>query len=603
MLRLRTLGGLSIENAAVGGAPKNRRPLALLALLAVKGRRGLSRDTIVALLWPESDADHGRNSLSQVISALRRELAVDDALLGTTELRLNPDVLTCDVTEFEQRIAADDLETATTLYTGPFLDGVFLKNTPEFERWVDEERSRLQRVQGDALDRLAAHVTASGDHSAAVRVWRQRASLTPHDSRTARELMESLVASGDRAGAIEHYLAHQATLRADLGIEPDATLETFAAALRVGNGRSADAVTKSLLNIAATTDPSDDTDARALRNGSFRHDSLQLEGLRATATLAPKARRVLLATTAAAVLVIGVVATLRANSGLFGLVPPKPPAHDSLRLRIVAALLPSDPADATLLQQVREAALAEMQQDPWLFVVTPKAWQKYGAFTGLSDSVMAQTDTIHKYARKARTHAIVDFGVSRPGDGFVITADARAASTDSSLGVITEAAAGAADLPAAMHRLGRALRARLVAARSALPPTKLSMNTTDEPPEAIEQYVEALAEPGRRNWIEAARRAGAAVRFDSTFAIAWELRRTALINAHLSVEDQLIASSAAYRFRGRVRSPFDRLDIAASFFRAIGDPETSAPVLCLHGAHMGKSAWEHGGGVWSAAEL
>ena len=70
-LRLRTFGGLSIENAtSVGGATANRRPLALLALLAVKGRRGLSRDTLVALFWPESDAEHGRNSLSQAACLL-----------------------------------------------------------------------------------------------------------------------------------------------------------------------------------------------------------------------------------------------------------------------------------------------------------------------------------------------------------------------------------------------------------------------------------------------------------------------------------------------------------------------------------------------------
>ena len=144
--------------------------------------------------------------------------------------------------------------------------------------------------------------------------------------------------------------------------------------------------------------------------------------------------------------------------------------------------------------------------------------------------------------------------------------------------MITEAATGAADLPAAMNRLGSKLRERLVAGRSVLPPTKWSMNTTDEPPQAIEQFVEARSEAERRNWIEAARRAEAAVRIDSTFALAWELRRSFLMNAHLSVADQLAASSAAYRFRGRVRSPFDRLDIAASYFRTIGDPERALPL-------------------------
>jgi DNA-binding SARP family transcriptional activator len=222
MLRLRTLGGLSIENdASIGGASASRRPLALLALLAVKGRRGLSRDTIVGLLWPESDADRARNSLSQVISVLRRELVADDVLLGTAELRVNPDVLVCDVTEFEERIAANDLEAAAKLYTGSFLDGVFLKNTPEFERWVDEERLRLHQAQGDVLEQLAARATTSADHVAAVRFWRQRASLTPSDSRTARNLMESLVASGDSAGALGHYRVHQTLLRDDLDVEPD----------------------------------------------------------------------------------------------------------------------------------------------------------------------------------------------------------------------------------------------------------------------------------------------------------------------------------------------------------------------------------------------
>jgi DNA-binding SARP family transcriptional activator len=238
MLRLRTLGGLSIEStASIGGLTANRRPLALLALLAVNGRRGLSRDTIIALLWPESDAERGRNSLSQVVSLLRRELSADDVLLGTGELRLNPDVLACDVIEFEDRIAADDLEAATRSYTGPFLDGAFLKNTPEFERWVDHQRSRLHHAQADALERLATRATTAGDHVSAVRFWRLRASLVPTDSRAARELMASLVASGDPAGALAHHRIHEETLRDEMALEPDAALAAFVAEIRRGMGR------------------------------------------------------------------------------------------------------------------------------------------------------------------------------------------------------------------------------------------------------------------------------------------------------------------------------------------------------------------------------
>jgi len=90
---------LSLEGTdrADGAIPKGRRPLALLALLATSGSRGLSRDKATALLWPERDAEHGRNSLSQVLSSLRRDLGRDDLVLGTAEIRLNADAITSDV--------------------------------------------------------------------------------------------------------------------------------------------------------------------------------------------------------------------------------------------------------------------------------------------------------------------------------------------------------------------------------------------------------------------------------------------------------------------------------------------------------------------------
>ena len=572
MLRLRTLGGLSIESStSMGNATVSRRPLALLALLAVKGRRGLSRDSIVALFWPESDAEHGRNSLSQMLSMVRRELDTDDVVLGPTELRVNSDVLACDVTELEERIAADELEAATRLYTGPFLDGVFLKNAPEFERWVDHERSRLEHMQGYALERLAARATASGDHVSAVRFRRERTRLAPNDSRAARELMEALVASGDPAGALDHYRVHHALLRDDLGLEPDATLVELSKSVRCGMIRSVDAPNGKSASAPVHADIDETTARQAPREVSVGDEPVQLGG--GTAILRAKPRRVLLPITAAVMVVAGAAAAWAAKSARFGSGPPKPPAYDSLRLRIVTASVQSDPADSTLARGVRNAALAEMARDPWLFVVTPEAWRSQAPFIGLDEAVLAQPDTIRKYARKTRTHAIVDFGLSRAANGFVITAEARSASTDSSLDVIAEAAAGPLDLPAAMARLGHALRERVVAARSTLPPTQWSLNTTDQPAQAIELYVEGRSEADRGNYVEASRRARAAVAVDSTFAQAWRLVHSSLYNAHLSVDDQLNAISAAFRFSNRVRAPYWRLDIVAAYYRAIGDPE------------------------------
>ena len=124
MLQLRTFGGLSIEVNGVPatGAAGQRRTLALLALVAAAGKSGLSRDKLIAYLWPESDAKHSRSLLKQACYALRRDLHEPALLLGATELRLNPAAITSDIQSFDAALERGDMSQAVALYTGPFLD-------------------------------------------------------------------------------------------------------------------------------------------------------------------------------------------------------------------------------------------------------------------------------------------------------------------------------------------------------------------------------------------------------------------------------------------------------------------------------------------------
>ena len=67
--RLRTFGGLSLtgESGPVTGAATQRRKLALLAVLATGRERGVSRDRLLALFWPERDAEHARQDRKSVV--------------------------------------------------------------------------------------------------------------------------------------------------------------------------------------------------------------------------------------------------------------------------------------------------------------------------------------------------------------------------------------------------------------------------------------------------------------------------------------------------------------------------------------------------------
>ena len=69
MLRLRTFGGLWLEGdeGPLTDAAGQRRRLVLLAALAAAGQKGMSRDALVGLLWPEVDEARARAALSQAV--------------------------------------------------------------------------------------------------------------------------------------------------------------------------------------------------------------------------------------------------------------------------------------------------------------------------------------------------------------------------------------------------------------------------------------------------------------------------------------------------------------------------------------------------------
>ncbi len=235
VVRLRTLGGLDVINERgepVGGAATHRRTLALLAALAVAGDRGLSRDKLVALLWPEVDEERGRHSLTQALYAARRALNVDDLFVGGGDVRLRRDRCGSDLQELEEALDAEDFNRAVALYAGPFADGFYLTGSGEFEQWTTAQRARLEDRMADALDRLAVMAEAEGRPRDAL-AWRKKlAAIRPLDASVTVALMQSLAEAGDRAGALRHAQLHQALLREQLGLAPDPVVTSLAARLR-----------------------------------------------------------------------------------------------------------------------------------------------------------------------------------------------------------------------------------------------------------------------------------------------------------------------------------------------------------------------------------
>ncbi|MEO7102669.1 MAG: BTAD domain-containing putative transcriptional regulator, partial [Gemmatimonadaceae bacterium] len=231
MLRVEVFGGLAVVAESGDSITLQRRRLALLATLAAASARGATRDQLVGYFWPEAPSDVARHSLEQLIYVIRRQFG-EGVLRGGDPLSLNPEFVTSDVAEFRAAIQRGDDEEAVRLHRGPFLDGVYLSDAPEFERWTTRERSRAITEVGGCFERLAVAATARGELRASVE-WRlRRAAAEPLSAAHALHLMRALAAVGDRTAALQHARTYQSLVQLELGGTPDPAVAALADELR-----------------------------------------------------------------------------------------------------------------------------------------------------------------------------------------------------------------------------------------------------------------------------------------------------------------------------------------------------------------------------------
>lgn len=240
MLRLRCLGGAAVENdrGSRSELSERRRALALVAVLATAPGRTASRGKLVGLLWPDASERAARNRLNTCVHYVRSILGKDALVSAGDDLRLNPEEIGSDIDEFRRAIDAGDRERAVTLYQGAFLDGFGLKESPEFEKWLDTERDRHRRRFRETLESLAEDAERLGDFEGAVRWWRRRANDDRYDSRVARRLMEALAAAGNPAAALKVGEVHRALLEEELGLATNAGIPELMDRLRSGEDLS-----------------------------------------------------------------------------------------------------------------------------------------------------------------------------------------------------------------------------------------------------------------------------------------------------------------------------------------------------------------------------
>jgi serine/threonine-protein kinase len=243
MIRLSLLGGVDLrgpegdELRTVLAQPKR---LALLAYLAAAHPAGFhSRDTLLALLWPDLNQEHGRAALRQGLYVLRH--ALGDGIMvtcGDGVIGLDHRHVWCDVTAFNVALDQGSRADALALYGGELLAGFHVAGVPEFERWLDGQRARLAARAATATWALIECAKRRGDLSEALEWAFRLLAINQDDERALREVIALLDQRGDRIAALRMYREFAHRVAADYGIDPAPETEALVSAIRARGRRT-----------------------------------------------------------------------------------------------------------------------------------------------------------------------------------------------------------------------------------------------------------------------------------------------------------------------------------------------------------------------------
>lgn len=232
-LEVRLLGPPRI---AVGDRPlqvDTRKAIALLAYLAVTGPA--SRESLAALLWPDSDEVRARAALRRTLSTLKS--ALDGRWLdpGRDLVRLTGE-WRCDVVSVRRHLTATashghpadqpcpdclpELLAAADAFDGPFLAGFSLRDSETFDAWHLTEAEALSRDHRTVLTRLVQGLAAEGRLEEALDHACRQVELDPLQEPAQRRVMLLYAWTGRRSGAAEQYRNFVSTLDRELGVPP-----------------------------------------------------------------------------------------------------------------------------------------------------------------------------------------------------------------------------------------------------------------------------------------------------------------------------------------------------------------------------------------------
>ncbi len=209
-MSIRLLGDFALDvdgRHVPGSAFRRRSAAALVKLLALCPSRRMHREQVMDALWPDLAPSDAANQLHKAAYYARRATGVADSVLLRNEMvSLFPTAdVAVDAVAFEAAAgsaAVADGVGAAQLALADYAGGL-LPEDP-YESWAAQPRQRLEMLYRELLRRAGR--------------WPELVALEPTDEEAHLGLAQSMLARGDRTGALRQLDTIEQILRDELGI-------------------------------------------------------------------------------------------------------------------------------------------------------------------------------------------------------------------------------------------------------------------------------------------------------------------------------------------------------------------------------------------------
>jgi len=231
MLALHTLGELTLTDGAGRELLAGRRKeLVLLAYIARRRPRAVSRGELVELLWGERPEARARASLRQALLRLRQALG-DELQREPDGVLLSDEALDLDLTAFERAVTDRRFADAVACWRGDFLYDTEDLGGETCRLWIEEERERVRKRMSWAFEQLVAAATERTEYASAVRWAEQWTQALPLEERAHGQLVRALRLDGRVGDARGQHAAYVARHREAFASDPSPQFLRLAAEL------------------------------------------------------------------------------------------------------------------------------------------------------------------------------------------------------------------------------------------------------------------------------------------------------------------------------------------------------------------------------------